>query len=49
MTREELIQLVADVHEHQCELDDIEVKSAHKGTPSRIFEVLSAFANRRAV
>jgi ATP-dependent DNA helicase RecG len=46
MTREELIQLVADVHEHQCELDNVEVKSAHKGPPTRIFEVLSAFANR---
>lgn len=46
MTREELIQLIADVREHQCELDDIEVKSAHKGTPSRIYEALSAFANR---
>jgi predicted HTH transcriptional regulator len=34
------------VHQHQSELNDIEVKSAHGGTPQRLFESLSAFANR---
>ena len=46
MTREELLDLVAEVQCHRTELDDIEVKAAHKGTPKQIYEILSAFANR---
>lgn len=46
MTREELLQLIAEAQQHQCELDDVEVKSAQQGTPQRLFESLSAFANR---
>lgn len=48
MTREELQQLINEVHQSQCELADIEVKSAHGGTPQRLYEALSAFANRSA-
>ncbi|MBI5657281.1 MAG: putative DNA binding domain-containing protein [Geobacter sp.] len=46
MTREELRQLVAVVQRRQCELDNVEVKAARGGTPRRLFETLSAFANR---
>ena len=46
MTSEELLELIADVTKHQCELDDVEVKAAQKGTPQRLYETLSAFANR---
>ncbi|MBM4308654.1 MAG: ATP-binding protein [Deltaproteobacteria bacterium] len=46
MTREELFELIAEVQQHQSELDDVEVKSARGGTPKRLFESLSAFANR---
>lgn len=46
MTREEVIQLIAEVQRYQSELDDIEVKSAHSGTPQRMYEPISAFANR---
>jgi ATP-dependent DNA helicase RecG len=46
MTREELQQLITEVQQSQCELADIEVKSAHGGTPQRIYEPLCAFANR---
>jgi ATP-dependent DNA helicase RecG len=35
-----------EVQQSQCELADIEVKSAHGGTPQRLYEPLSAFANR---
>ena len=45
MTREELLELIAEVQRHQSELDDIEVKSARGGTPKRLFEPLSAFSN----
>lgn len=46
MTREELSQLIADVQRRQSELEDMEVKSAQGGTPERLYEALSAFANR---
>ena len=46
MSREELRQLVAEVQRRQCELDNVEVKAARGGTPKRLFETLSAFANR---
>lgn len=48
MTREDLLDLTAEVQQAQCELDDVEVKSAHQGTPQRLYESLSAFANRTA-
>ena len=46
MTREELQQLITEIQQNQCELADIEVKSAHGGTLQRLFEPLSALANR---
>jgi ATP-dependent DNA helicase RecG len=46
MTREELRQLIADVQRRQSELDNVEVKAARGGTPRRLYEPLSAFANR---
>ena len=45
MTQEELLELISEVQIHQSELDDIEVKSANKGTPQRLYEPISAFAN----
>jgi ATP-dependent DNA helicase RecG len=46
MTHDELIQLIKEVQQHQCEMDDIEVKSASSGTPQKLYQSLSAFANR---
>jgi ATP-dependent DNA helicase RecG len=46
MTREELQQLIADVQKYQSELANAEVKAARGGTPKRLYEPLSAFANR---
>jgi ATP-dependent DNA helicase RecG len=45
MTRDELRQLIADVQYHQSELASVEVKAARGGTPRRLYETLSAFAN----
>ena len=46
MKRAELRQLIDEVQSRQSELDSVEVKAARRGTPKRIYEALSAFANR---
>lgn len=46
MTRDDLRLLVNEVRQHQRELDNVEVKKAQHGTPKRLHEPLSAFANR---
>ncbi|MDD5206989.1 MAG: putative DNA binding domain-containing protein, partial [Desulfobacterales bacterium] len=46
MRREELRKLVEEIQQRQSELDNVEVKTAKGGTPKRIYESLSAFANR---
>ena len=46
MTREELLELIALVRQHQSESNDIEVKSAGAGTPRRLNHVDSVTANR---
>ena len=46
MTRDELKQLISEVQRRQSELDSVEVKSARGGTPRRLYEPLSALANR---
>lgn len=46
MTHDELQRLVADVRDKQSELNNVEVKAARGGTPQRLYESLSAFANR---
>jgi ATP-dependent DNA helicase RecG len=46
MNRAEFEQLVAEVQRRQTELNNVEVKSARAGTPKRIYEAISAFANR---
>jgi ATP-dependent DNA helicase RecG len=46
VTPEELRQLVADVQRRRSELDNVEVKAARGGTPRRLYDPLSAFANR---
>ncbi|NLY01869.1 MAG: hypothetical protein GXY83_37765 [Rhodopirellula sp.] len=46
MNREELERLIAEVQHRQSELNNVEVKSARAGTPKRLYESLSGFANR---
>ena len=46
MTPAELRALVAEVQRRKCELDSVEVKQARGRTPKRLYEAMSAFANR---
>ena len=46
MARKEVEQLITEVQKRQSELDSVEVKTARGGTPKRLYEALSAFANR---
>lgn len=46
MKRKDLKRLIDEVQSRQSELDSVEVKAARRGTPKRIYEPLSAFANR---
>jgi len=41
----ELQSIIAELQANACELDDLEVKAARGGTPARLYEDLSAFAN----
>ncbi len=48
MTPLQVQELVADVQRRRGESDSIEVKAARGGTPKRLYESLSAFANHTA-
>lgn len=47
MLSSELIDLVTDVIEKGCEMQDIELKAAHKGCPHKLYDTISAFANQQ--
>lgn len=46
MTRKEFNDLLEELRTRGSELDDVEVKEASSGTPNRIWESVSALANR---
>ncbi len=46
MTNDELLELIASVQRLQSGMGDMEVKAAQQRTPRRLYESLSAFANR---
>ena len=46
MQSEELVALVAKVQKLQCEMQNIEVKAAHKGCPTKLYDTLSSFSNQ---
>jgi ATP-dependent DNA helicase RecG len=45
MTHKQLLAIIADLQAHASELDDLEVKTARGGTPGRLYEDISGFAN----
>ena len=46
MSLKELSQLIDEVQKRQSEFGHVEAKAARGGTPRRLYESLSAFANR---
>ena len=46
MQTEDLLNLIKTVQSQQCETQTIEVKSAHIGCPTRLFDTLSSFSNQ---
>lgn len=46
ITADDIRHLVEEILTQQCELDDVEVKAAHLGTPSKLYDSFSALANR---
>lgn len=46
MVESELHQLIDKVQRRGCEGQTIEVKSAHKGCPEKLYDTISAFANQ---
>ena len=46
MQSEELAAVVAKVQKLQCEMQNIEVKAAHKGCPTKLYDTLSSFSNQ---
>lgn len=46
MLVEELVQLAQRIQRNQAEEQKIEVKAAHKGCPTRLYDTLSSFANQ---
>lgn len=48
MTKENLVELAKRVCQNRAEEQTIEVKSAHKGCPTRLYDTLSSFSNQDA-
>ena len=46
MQSEELIKLIREVQRKKCETQTIELKSAEKGCPTKIYDTISAFSNQ---
>ena len=46
MQTEELVKLIKSVQTLGCETQTIEIKTAHKGCPERLYRTLSAFSNQ---
>lgn len=41
-----LIELVEKIQNYNCEFQDVEIKAAKKGTPTRLYDTLSSFSNQ---
>jgi len=46
MQQEQLIALVDRVRKYKCEMQTLELKEAHVGAPTKLFDTLSSFSNQ---
>lgn len=46
MLTEELEELLKEIQKYQCETQNLELKSANRGCPKRLFDTLSSFSNQ---
>ena len=46
MTSEELLEKIKEIQKMKCESQILELKSAEKGCPSRLYDTLSSFSNQ---
>lgn len=46
MLTEVLIEVVRNIQNFNCEMQNIEVKAAHQGCPKRLYDTLSSFSNQ---
>ncbi|MFI3170466.1 MAG: ATP-binding protein [Faecalibacterium sp.] len=46
MQTEDLVTLVEKIQVYQCEFQNVEVKAAQKGAPTRLYDTLSSFSNQ---
>ena len=46
MTREELLEKLNFIQKMKCETQTLELKSAEKGCPKRLYDSLSSFSNQ---
>ncbi|MHB1394739.1 MAG: ATP-binding protein [Clostridia bacterium] len=46
MQKEDLLNLVKEVQKYQCETQTVEIKSAHEGCSTKLYDSLSSFSNQ---
>ena len=46
MQKEDLLALVNKIQQYNCEMQTVEVKAAHEGCPTKLFDSLSSFSNQ---
>ena len=46
MQKEELAKIIEQIQKYRCETQTIEVKAAHMGCPTRLYDSLSSFSNQ---
>ena len=46
MIEQELRKLIGEILEHKCEKQHLEIKKAGRGTPERLYDTFSSFANQ---
>lgn len=46
MTCEELLEILAQIQNSRCETQNLEIKAAAQGCPTRLYDTLSSFSNQ---